>query len=141
MSEMGVLDLSGGFAAGPQARTAAMRSSRNWMAQFRNNPGLVRAAAAMSFDRCRFGNRFPLVFANTMFRNRQQTAYSDPLIAHWTGINPQVGASGVPGGVRTRNTPQSMARTQGWMPGAGVEADTRARMGVRAKIMGPGQNL
>ena len=50
MSEMGVLDLSGGFAAGPQARTAAMRSSRNWMAQFRNNPGLVRAAAIDSLD-------------------------------------------------------------------------------------------
>lgn len=147
MSEVGVLDLSAyGEAANeipgtpPKQGEKLMRKKEHFWSGYRKAPGLIPAAAALSFNNCRFGQGMPLVMAQRMLGARQQTAQMSPLIQHWTGVTSEVAADQAPWRVRAQSTPEAFARGKGWIPGAGVSADVRAPwkakrpMGVRAKI-------
>lgn len=147
MSELGVLDLSGyGQAANkipgtpPTQAQQLQQKQQHFWSGYRRAPGLIPAAAALSFSQGRFQQAYPLVMAQRMMAGRQQTAYSDPLIAQQTGISPDVGATQGPWRVRSQYSPAAYAASKGWIPGAGVSADVgapwrnRRVMGVRAKI-------
>jgi hypothetical protein len=147
MSELGVLDLSGyGEAANeipgtpPTRGQKLVRKQQHFWRGYDRAPGLIPAAAALSFNNCRFGQGMPLVVAQRMLGARQQTAEMSPLIQHWTGVNSMVAADQAPWRVRAQSTPEGFARGKGWIPGAGVDADVKQPwkvkrpMGVRATL-------
>jgi hypothetical protein len=151
MSELGVLDLSGyGQAANeipgvpPTQGQRMQRQDSHFWSGYRSNPGLIPAAAAMSFNNCRFGQGAPLVMAQRMGGARQQTAEMSPLIQQQTGVDSMVAADQLAWRLRAQSTPEAFARGQGWIPGAGVSADVKAPwqnkkpMGVRATITAEG---
>jgi hypothetical protein len=141
MSELGVLDLSGGTDEATQQQARVQRQRKRMASTFVRFPQLTAASAAMSMQNCRTGRNAALVMANRAMPNRSATTSRDKVTSQQIGVPSTVGASTGPGEIQAIYSPEAYASHKGWMPGASVSVDTSAPqrpvMGVQAKITLP----
>jgi hypothetical protein len=119
--------------AAEKVRKAAVKAS-----YYRTQPGLIPGAQAIRTQRAHNVNQAMVISAQQKLGGpRVQTAYVDKVIAHNTGIEPDVPATAAGGVAKSVYSAGAYTHKSGWMPGCKMVCPTGSKaqpMGMRMKV-------